>query len=355
LATIDVVRSMRARIPWAPARRLLKSHGLERAQGWNRTVARVAEGQAEYDAAEDELQDALEEHIMCGEKIVQIFELDADELAELRNAAAALDVPNGPFTEAYPILLSEDELAAQQGVAPVLIANVNYRDGRALVLASVRFLTTRETVVVAELTDEAAEELAGFNELIGIRHQRLEALDVLWIPDEGSHVELRVDFPFGMYHRHGMIALEQARSRFDALLGSNLGLSHINLFPVMQSLYDARGDGAMVELGFMVAGSAQKLEKTRRGEQCCREEAYHQGGIGVLDAPIQVYRTSVLWYVNLGSGVSSTPEVTISGTSGHTAEANPFIGEMVVRNCTGFDDYDHVRDRILDHLPTEEA
>jgi hypothetical protein len=110
----------------------------------------------------------------------------------------------------------------------------------------------------------------------------------------------------------------------------------------------------MVELGFMVAGSAQKLEKTRRGEQCCREEAYHQGGIGVLDAPIQVYKTSVLWHVDLGRDVSSTPEVSISGTSAHTAEVTPFIGEMVVRNCARFEDYDHVRDRILDHLVAED-
>ncbi|WCS26725.1 hypothetical protein LOK46_07845 [Methylobacterium sp. NMS14P] len=317
-------------------------------------VARVANGDDQYDEAEEELRSALEEHIMCGEKIVQLFELDDNEIARLREAAEALEVPEGPFSEAYPVLLGEDRLAAQQGVAPVLIASVNYRGGKALVLASVRHLATRETVVVAELTDEAANELAGFNELIGVRHQWLEALDVLWIPNEGRHVELRVDFPFGMYQRHGLIALDQARMRFDGLLGSNLAPGRVNLFPVMQSLYDARGDGAMVELGFMVAGSSQKLEKTRRGEQCCRDEAYHQGGIGVLDAPIQIYKTSVLWHVDLGRDVSSAPEVTISGTSAHTAEANPFIGEMAVRNCASFEDYDYVRDRILDHLEYRE-
>jgi hypothetical protein len=344
---------MRARMPWSVARRVLKSRGLDRAQGWNRTVARVAGGDDQYDEAEEQLQDALEEHIMCGEKIVQLFELDEDAIDELREAVEALEVPETPFSNAYPVLISDDQLAEHRNNPPTLIAKVAYRDGTALVLASVRYLLTRETVVVAELTDEAADELAGFNELIGIRHQRLEALDVLWIPDDGNYVELRVDFPFGMYHRHGLVALANARGRFDELLNSNLGLSHVNLFPVMQSLYDARGDGAMVELGFMVAGSAQKLEKTRRGEQCCREEAYHQGGIGVLDAPIQVYKTSVLWHVDLGDDVSSAPEVTISGTSAHTAEVDPFIGEMIVRNCACFEDYDHVRDRILEHLDSD--
>ena len=350
MATVDIIRSMRARMPWAVAARLLKSQGLDRARGWNRTVARVANGDNQYDDTQIELQRALEEHIMCGEKIVQIFELSDDEMNQLRAASTVLDVPDGPFSRAYPILLAEDQLKAQQGMEPALIANVERQDGRALVLASVRYLTTRETVVVAELTDQAADELAGFNELIGVRHQRLEALDVLWVPSAGNYVELRVDFPLGMYHRHGIIAVNQARSRFDALLGSRLGLKHVNLFRVMQALYDARGDGAMVELGFMVAGSSQKLEKTRRGEQCCRDEAYHQGGIGVLDAPIQIYKTSVLWHFDLGRDVSSSPEVTISGTSAHTAEANPFIGEMIVRNCARFDDYNYVRDRVVYHL-----
>lgn len=353
MATIDIVRSMRARMPWGVARRLFRSRGLERAQGWNRTLARVDHGDDHYEAAEEALHDALEEHIMCGEKIVQLFEFVEEDLNDLREAAQELEVDQIPFSEAYPTLLNEDQLRAYQGQPPVLIAKVAYNDGLALVLASVRYLTTRETVVVAELTDEAADELAGFNELIGIRHKRLEALDVLWIPDEGNYVELRVDFPFGMHQRHGIGALNQARGHFDDLLDSNLRLGQVNLFPVMQSLYNARGDGAMVELGFMVAGSAQKLEKTRRGEQCCREEAYHQGGIGVLDVPIQVYKTSVLWHVDLGRDVSSAPEVSISGTSAHTADVEPFIGEMVVRNCAGFQDYEYVRDRILGHLTIE--
>jgi len=337
-------------MPWSVAKRVLKSQGLDRARGWNRTLTRVADGDDQYDEAEDELQDALEEHIMCGEKLVQLFKLNHDEIRALREATASLEVAVTPFSNAYPILLPEDELAEHSSVVPSLVAKVAYRDGIALVLASVRYLQSRETVVVAELTDEVANELAGFNELVGIRHKRLEALDVLWIPNDGNYVELRIDFPFGTHQRHAMVALERARAQFDEMLESSLGHSQVNVFPIMQSLYDARGDGAMVELGFMVAGSAQKLEKTRRGEQCCREEAYHQGGIGVLDAPIQVYKTSVLWHVDLGRDVSSAPEVTISGTSAHTAEVGPFIGEMVIRNCACFEDYDYVRDRVLDHL-----
>ncbi len=341
-------------MPWSVARRVLKAEGLDRARGWNRTVARVANGDDQYEDKEQELRDALEEHIMCGEKIVQIFKLEEDEIATLRQAALALEVPDSDFQAAYPFLLPEDELTPHRGNPPVLTAVVNYVDGVAVVLASTRYLTARETVIVGELTDEAADQLAGFNELIGVRHQRLEALDVLWIPKSSTYIELRVDYPFGTHRRHGIAALNQAKAQFDNLLGSSLELSQVNLYPIMQSLYHAQGDGSMVELGFMVTGSAQKHEKTRRGEQCCREEAYHLAGIQVLEAPIQVYRTSVLWHVDFGEDITSAPEVSIRGISSQTAELSPFIGEMVVRNCARFEDYDHVRDRILDHLESDE-
>lgn len=349
------MRCIRARMPWSAAKRLLRANGLTRKQGWDRTLALVAAGDDQFDEKEQDLRDALEEHLMCGEKLVQLYDLGVDQNTDLQNAALALEIPDGPFKAAYPLLLDEEQLDEHKGHPPILTAVVEYVEGVAVVLASTRYLTTREILAVDELNDEVALELGGFNELIGVRHQRLEAIDVLWLPTDGRYAELRVDHPFGSHQRHGEIALNQARARFNHLLGCNLGNSHVNLFPVIQSLYQAQGDGAMVELGFMVSGSAQKLEKTRRGEQCCREEAYHVGGIGVLDAPIQVYRTSVLWHYDLGNDSISTPEVSINGTSSLTADPDPFIGEMVIRNCVRSFDYEYVRDRIIEHLEANEG
>lgn len=118
-------------------------------------MARVTDGDDRYEAAEELLKNALEEHIMCGEKIVQLFNFEEEDLDELRQAAQELEVDESPFSEAYPLLLNEDQLRAQQGQPPVLIAKVAYDDGLALVLASVRYLTTRETVIVAELRRHA--------------------------------------------------------------------------------------------------------------------------------------------------------------------------------------------------------
>ena len=350
MAAIDAVRSLRARMPWAVASRLFRSERLSRSQGWDRTLQRVSNGDDQYEAKEDQLAEALGEHIVCGEKIVQMFRLAPDAVAQLRQTALALQIPVNAYSASYPIILTEDQLTAQGGHPPVLTAVTEYEDGVAVVISSVRYLTTRETVVVAELADEIAAGLAGFNELIGVRHIRHQACDVLWIPADGAHIEIRADYPFGTQQSKAQLALLQARACFEGLLGAGPFANQVNIFPAIRSLYDAQGDGSMVELGFMVTGSAQKLERTRRGEQCCREEAYHLGGIGVLEAPIQPYRTSVLWRVDLGEDAMSAPEVSIRGTSSHTAEQDPFLGEMVIRNCAGILDYSHVLGRMLHHL-----
>lgn len=356
MAAIDAVRSLRARMPWAVASRLFRSERLSRSQGWDRTLDRVSNGDAQYEAKEENLREALVEHIVCGEKIVQMFRVAPAALEQLRRAALALHIPDNTYSASYPILLDENQLAAQGWHLPMLTAVTEYEDGIAVVISSVRYLTSRETVVVAELAEEIAAGLAGFNELIGVRHLRHQACDVLWIPAEGEHVEIRADYPFGTQQRKAELALVQARVCFEGLFGANPFVNQVNIFPAIRSLYDAQGDGSMVELGFMVTGSAQKLERTRRGELCCREEAYHLGGIGVLDAPIQPYRTSVLWHVHLGEDSMSAPEVSIRGTSSHTAEQDPFLGEMVIRNCAGILDYSHVLDRMLHHLqPTAAA
>lgn len=351
MAAEDIVRSMRTRVPWTVAGQLLGALGLDKSLGWRRTLNKVSSGDLDYDGSLTELSDALEEHLICGEKIVRVFRLTAQQMRRLRGAVTELEVPDNAFSRAFPVLLSEDRLRDYRGHPPYVAAKVEYHVGTAIVLPSARYLLSREAIVPAELPTAAAAELNEYEEIICVRHKRLQAADVLWIPTEGDVIELRTDFPLGMHIRSGLAATDLAQARFAELVGAAFFGDQVNLFPAIQGLYSARGDGRMVELGFMVSGSSQKLEKTRRDIECCREEAYHLGGVGALRTPIAPFRTSVLWPVDLQRDVTSEPEITLRGTSVQSADPNAFLGEMVIRNCTGLDDYEFVRDRVLARLP----
>lgn len=351
MAAEDVVRSMRTRVPWTVAGQMLGSLGLDKSQGWRRTLDKVTSGNLDYDSSLTELSDALEEHLVCGEKIVRLFRVSNVQARRLRELVSRLEIPNNEFSEEFPTLLSEDRLRGYRGHPPYLAGKIEYRIGTAVVLASARYLLSREAMMPSELPNAAAAELDEYEEIICVKHQRLQAADVLWVPAEGEVIELRTDFPLGMHIRSGLAAADLAQARFSELVGvANFG-NQINLFPAIEGLYHARGDGRMVELGFMVSGSSQKLEKTRRDAECCREEAYHLGGVGALRTPIAPFRASVLWPVELERNVTSAPEITLRGTPVQSAEPNAFLGEMVICNCTGLEDYEFVRDRVLARLP----
>lgn len=347
MAAAEVIRSMRSRVPWTVAGQLLGAIGLQKSMGWRRTLSRVEAGELDYEDQYEALSDALEEHLISGEKLVRFFEVEDNAMAQLRLDVADLAIPGNAFSQAFPILLPEAALGAFGGHQPYLTAKVEYLTGTAVVLASARYLTTREAILPAELPDAAADELSEYEEIICVRHRRLEGIDVLWVPEDGNIIELRTDYPLGMHIRKGVTAAQQAQTRFQGMFGLAPFAAQLNLFPAIQGLYASVGEGRMVELGFMVSGSAQKLEKTRRDVECCREEAYHRGGVDALTTPIAPFRTSVLWEFPLAENVASEPEITLRGHSVQCADPDAFLGDMIVRNCVGIEDFAHVRDRVL--------
>lgn len=331
------------------ASRIFRSLNLDRSMGWNRTMAKIGAGDLDFSDAETDLREALEEHIMCGEKLVRFYALNDGAAETIRQRARAAAVAENEFSEQFPVLASGAMVDQLRQNGPTVTGVKEYDDGIAIFLSSARYLMKRSILDLTDVPEAAAAEFGDYEQLIGVKHERIQAVDVLWVSKMHDIAELRIDFPLGMLQRQAEIAADIAITNFTALVGQAAFAQQINLFPVIQSLYNRQGDGRMVELGFMVSGSAQKLEKTRRDTECCREEAYHIGGVSALETPIAPYRTSVMWTVPIGDEVSTEPEATLRGESKQTLETEPFLGDLIVRNCANMLDYGHLRDRILDH------
>ena len=59
---------------------------------------------------------------------------------------------------------------------------------------------------MASMPSRTTEELAVYDEIIGVRHIRHQAMDVLWIPAMDNFVELRIDSPKGFHKDVAAIA-----------------------------------------------------------------------------------------------------------------------------------------------------
>lgn len=316
--------------------------------GWDRTVEAFAENSL---SAEQEAlaENAMKEHILCGEKLVQFFSVGEDEIASIRQAVLAVPIPESDFQKAYPSLLAEADLK-KAPYTPTLVARENGDDGVGLVFASVRVVTVREELDLGDLGDGAADALSDFDEIVGVRNVRLQALDIVWVPHEGTNIDTRTDYPKGMHSDVAYVAADRLREAFNITLGFEALAMPENLFPLINSMYRDKDEGHVVELGFGTTTKSLKDEKMRGRNSDLRKEPYHIGGKGNLQTDIEPFRISVAWDRSIGPKRTSTPELSIHGNSRIGLSENPIITAAIVRRCMGLADFEHVRSRVNKHL-----
>lgn len=344
----DIARTMSARMPWPVGRKILAEVGLPRAQGWEKTIALFSDEKKDYSAKLDEAVDALVEHHLCGEKLVSLFQLDAETKAILLTKAAELTPPESALKDVYPVYLTPNDLEVAPN-KPTLIAVEETSVGIGVVFSSARVVTVRELLDPNDFKDGLNSD---YEEIYGLKHQRHQAMDIVWIPKQGNFAEIRIDFPDGMHRDVGAAAQAQVATAFSMLVGVS-ALEHAqNLFPLIGKMYNSQYEGTVVELAFGTTTASNKHEKMRRRGLCLREETYHMAGKAALDTPIEPYRLSIVWKLPIGRDKFSGPELSLNSTS--RSSAQPFLTQAIVRNCLGYADFDHVKERMEDFISQDE-
>ena len=343
-----IARSMRARMPWPVGQRVLRENGVARGHGWEKTIARLSSKDADFGEKIDALAADLKEHLLCGEKLVRFYEIGKKTKTTMVEALVKAKPPKSSFKDSYPTLLFEDDLEAQP-TNPILVAVEELEDGVAAVFASTHSILLREPLVREELPEEAVEALAEYDEIVGIKHVRHEAIDVVSIPSRGPHINVRIDYPYGMHRDVGESAQGRIRTELATLIKYDNLTSPVNLFPLINEMYKASREGTVVELAFGTTTASLEHEKMRRRAKCLRDEAYHKGGKAALKAPIEPYRVSITWQPPLTDG-SSTPELGLYSSSFVAGSAKPVLTDAVIRKCMGLRDFAYVEERIEHYL-----
>ncbi|MCP9308676.1 hypothetical protein [Zymomonas mobilis] len=347
--TSDIIQCMRKRLPWGVAYNIFTSLNLEKGLGWPGTEKKVLDGDTTYESKEKELELALEEHLICGEKIVRFYELLEQDIDTLRKKMVNLlpEIPNDKMTTRYPILLDGNDLNDRY-FEPQIISVRELVDGWAVSVGVKRTISIKHQADVANLKD-VPQQFSNCKKITGIEFSEIQAIDVLWVPKSSNIIELRIDYLKSNKKDYNKECFYKCKNFFVDKFGDIFG-KPINLFPILEKIYKDNENGTITELGFMISSGAQKLEKSRRGGTCCRVEAYHLGGTEKLDFPIQVYRENVMWKREIAKEIYSSPEIGLYGLSHQTALPNPELFEMFFFNCMGVSDYEFVKNNILGYL-----
>ncbi len=349
----EIIERMYERMPWTIARRVLEENKVARSMGWERTKQSLLEDPGPYLDKGEALFNDLQEHTLCGEKLLRIYEVKDDQLRSLRDAVLELSLPESDAKSRYPLSLTSTQIAGTPiGHTPIAIHR--YDTGTALVFSTVRVVITREPVDTSEFPEATAGLLSQYDELVGLKNRRLQGMDVLWIPNDGQYVEVRVDFPKILPASLAEHAQTSIRFAIGKLLKVDYLHSSVNLFPLIDRMYRTDNEGLVVEFAFGTTTASTKHERMRRTSLSLRDEDYHKGGIAALDgSPISPFKLSIEWERELGENVVSKPELNLHSTSRQTLGQQGFLVDAVVRNCVGMDDFEFVRDRIYHHLSRE--
>lgn len=343
----DLAASLGARVPFDVSKPMFELHDITRGRGWSGTVEKLAEKKSLSDEKADALLEALREHELAGEKLCRFYRVDDATMKAVRAKLSGVQAAMGAMQAAYPFLLDEAELKKLPLGQPVLLSIDEVDGGLAAVFGSVRALRVREPVDPKSFPDSAANILADYDEVVGFKLIRHQAIDVVWLPNTGHVIDLRIDYPRGTHADIGRASQNSAMAAFVKLVGADPFGAPINLFPLLSKMYDADGEGRVVELAFGTTTRSIKHERMRVSVDCLRTELYHMGGKKSLKTPVRPYKVSIAYSVSLGGGIETNPELNLHTTSHIAENPNPQLYDAVIRKTVGLIDFDHVRQRLL--------
>ncbi len=336
-------RTLRHRMSWTNAKKLLNSAGVSTSHGWDGTLKKLEASPQEFDMGV--LEDGLVEHILCGEKYTKLYEVIPAARAALQAIISQLQPDDVPAFKRYPHLMKEKHLFDSKGDIHVVQVE-NNEDGIGVVLSSVLWVKTREEIPFQEF-EHPKNMRKRYEEVVGLVRQPVQMFHVIWMPHHRDFLEIRVDHPKGIPEAdvHGIhSALKGIVNKWGVV---SLDKS-VNLFPAVRPFYDDVNEGTVTQMTFQTTTGGIKDEKMprRRLDSDQRNEPYHVAGKDAVDA-IAIYKITVEWGFSEDK-LFYQPAISLaaSGPSGQGEGGNPIISGALIKDCVRATDYEFVIERL---------
>ena len=146
------VRSMKTRMPWTVGQKVLEDLGIPRGRGWAETEQKLNAG--DHTESEAALREAIEAHLMCGEKLTRLYAITASDKTQLRRSIKASQIEENTASTLFPYLLS-DEQPSEASAELRLYKVVDFEDGTAAFFGSIRTAITRVELDINEMPEAA--------------------------------------------------------------------------------------------------------------------------------------------------------------------------------------------------------
>jgi hypothetical protein len=349
-----ILENCRSRIPWPAMRNILKQHRLPVGKGWDLTLQKLdsfAQESGRQRRRLNALEESYFEHLQSGNRTVKLFKLDDALSKAIIPRLQACTPPESLYLESFPYPLGDGQLAEMER-GTILVSVQDNDDFINLVFCSKRFITERKELSVDLLSSEAKRAYGNVDSIIAVTSHTKQFFDVVTVWKNDGFVELRIDSD-SLSSEDLNVAETSLKNAFNSicnLSGRRILRAPVNLFPLVDRIYEAQGEGTVCELGFTTDTASIKHERMRRKDICLRTETYHRAGKGAVHH-ITPYRLGVSWHLDLGEDLQSKPELLLPGSFRMLSEPDPFLSEAVITNCCGFSDFHFIIGKMKQYLP----
>ncbi|WP_439525487.1 hypothetical protein [Roseovarius mucosus] len=336
-------RTLRHRMSWTNAKKLLNSAGISTSHGWDGTLKKLDASPQKFDIGK--IEDGLVQHILCGEKYTKLYKIDPSVRDVLQAAMKQQEPADVPAYHRYPHLMKNEDLWLGSGDIDVVQVESN-EDGIGLVLSSVLMVKTREEIPFTEF-EHPKDMQKRYEEVIGLVRQPVQMFHVIWVPHHRDFMEIRVDYPKGIPEAdvHGIHSVLKGIVNSWGIVQLD---KSVNLFPAVRPFYDDPNEGTVTQMTFQTTTGGIKDEKMprRRLNADQRKEPYHVAGKGAVEA-IAIYKITVEWgFSEDDQFYQPAISLSASGPSGQGEGGNPIITGALIRDCVRTTDYEFVIERL---------
>lgn len=359
LALVTTALAMKTRVPWDVAERVLSEFDIPTGTGWPNTIDKIKENLDPGKASKTGLEEWYRNHLLYGEKSIRLYELSESQMSELRQHFHSASVKKTEFSDAYPVPIDEKRLESSLETGPVLVGLERLETGIAAVYASIREGEIRHALKNS-FEKELREQLDKYNfsEIVGIKSLKMQAFDVVWVPDYGNRIDIRIDIPLSLTQESAILPHEVMEGLLFQLFDFHEFRKPINLYSLIGRIYRNSCDGIVRELQYATPTASIKYEKMRRKSFCLRKEPWHDAGVNKIQGAIQPFKIIVTWpdqdvrsEPSVGNGKPrSVPELSLKGSVRMLHTEDPRLEEAVVRNCSSVEQFNFVRGRIDQYL-----
>lgn len=336
------------RAPWqSVARRMLERAKYDVSRGHGQTAKAILASTCDP-AKVSALETGLIEHLVAGEKVIQIVQLQKGERAQIDSWIRGQQRQGHVLTDACPGVASQSDIVSCNGQVPASAGFFELEDGVAAIFTATRSYIHSVPIPVASLVVGAA---SGFERIIGYKKVFVQVYDAIWLPNKGDFVVLTVDNPANANHDFPLAGLAYLNFLLKPQLGRILKIA--NLWHAIDGLYSS-SDGKLVEYGFAVSGQSVNHHKARRKlAPCLRKADYDAGGAAAVIAAggeLALFNSAMQWGFKHHDGVMTEPEVLLPGTAADLNKAMPVVNHCIVRGCLSTSDLSFMVNKVSAHI-----